>query len=1205
MSGRTASQSNRLLDCTSPYLQQHAYNPVDWHPWEDKALTRARSENKPILLSIGYSACHWCHVMERESFSDTAIAAMMNADFICIKVDREERPDLDETYMAATMALNGGKGGWPMTVFLTPDLKPFFAGTYFPPEDRHGMPGFKTLLAKVAQAWSREKGALARHAQEITRQLQEGARPRARRMLGEPEVGRALRKWQQTFDPRWGGFSPAPKFPSGSIIDFLLQVHHRYEDADALKMATTTLDGMAAGGIYDHIGGGFSRYSTDDRWHVPHFEKMLYDNAQLARVYLTAFQITGRERYREVGRGTLEFVQREMTSEGGGFFSSFDADSEGEEGKYYVWRPPEVADILGSDAAEVFCGYYDIQESGNWGDVSVLRAPETPEVFAARVGWEVDVLTARLAQWRESLRIAREGRPKPALDDKVVTAWNGLMISAMAEGYRVLGEARWLDAATDAVRFLRERLVDPRGHLLRVYRAGRAHTVGFLEDHAFVIQALLDLYDVSGDIDSLQWADRLADTMLGRFGDRTSGAFSTAAPDEAPLMTRVEGHDGALPAANAVAARCLQRLAWHTGDTERQTAALRAIQAVGAPMSEMPQGFAATLGVLDGLLAGPVQVVLIGTPDDPRSKALRGAVQSVYLPHCAVVHSAPDTVDLDGLHRLLLQGKDGDDTPRGYVCYGGRCLPPTSEPAALVELLRQACGEAPRAHSVTPVVAGRATPVATRQAALSGRRLGRSELWVSPVGFGGYRVDHRVDAHVDALEHALEQGCNVIDTSANYTDGNSERLVGEVLSRDPFVDRRNGLVVISKIGYVQGENLLRAREREAQGTPFSEMVHYSDDCWHCIHPDYLEEQLARCLERLRLATLDVLLLHNPEYFLGVSDVAPNDLAAHRDEFYRRIESAFSFLERQVEAGVISFYGVSSNTLVLPSDDPRSVCLHRLWHAAGRAAERVGASEPRFAVVQMPLNLLEPGALEVANPGPDGNETVLEAAKRYDLGVLTNRPLNAVIEDSIVRLADTDAPRSQRPLAEAVWAVRTVERTLSEQLTGHVAVGSRTVALSSLFQWGDELERFAEAVHGWEQWREISALFIEPQLQQVLRLLDSGLPEQLAQKWLRLRPQYVEALRALVAGVGVLAAGRSRARYVRIRDAVDGNLPPQRRDEALSRKALWTVMSTPGVTAALCGMRTVDYVDDALGPCLWMSLPDPQAVYRAVGDAFVL
>jgi uncharacterized protein YyaL (SSP411 family) len=679
--------TNRLIYETSPYLLQHAHNPVDWYPWGEEALHRAREENRPILLSIGYSTCHWCHVMAHESFEDEAIAELMNQHFVCIKVDREERPDLDAIYMTATVALNQGQGGWPMTMFLTPDLQPFFAGTYFPPRNGLGRPGFPTILKRIAQVWREDPDALRAQSAEITEHLRESSRPPLPMPVGRTEIAAAVAHFASTFDPTFGGFGAAPKFPAATALSLLLRYHRRTGDAHVLQMVRTTLDAMAHGGIYDQIGGGFHRYSTDERWLVPHFEKMLYDNALLTRTYLEAFAVTDDLFYRRIATELLDYILREMTAPEGGFCSATDADSEGEEGKFYAWTPAEIEAILVEQEARVFCAYYDITESGNWEGKSIPNIRRTEAQVAAKVGISVEELQTSLDRARPKIYEARRQRVPPGLDDKILTAWNGMMISAMAEGYRVLGERRYCDAAVRAADFLLRTLVRPDGRLLRTYRSGSAHLNAYLEDYACLFEGLIDLYEAGGEARYLREAIRLAERLLADFVDEESGALCTTSRDHESLILRHrEGMDGATPSGNAVAASALARLSFHLARDDLRRAAERAIAAFGKQVALYPHAFAKSLAVADLLLEGPVELALIGSPGEASYEALRMEVGRHYLPNRIIAHHDPTAGAPADFPLVRGKGLVGGRAAL-YICRNFTCQAPITDPAQAAETL--------------------------------------------------------------------------------------------------------------------------------------------------------------------------------------------------------------------------------------------------------------------------------------------------------------------------------------------------------------------------------------------------------------------------------------------------------------------------------------------------------------------------------------
>jgi uncharacterized protein YyaL (SSP411 family) len=677
--------ANRLAQEISPYLLQHAENPVDWYPWGEEALARAMREDKPIFLSIGYAACHWCHVMEHESFENEAVAALLNQSFVSIKVDREERPDLDDIYMAATVALSGG-GGWPMSVFLTPDRRPFFAGTYFPPTDRYGRPGFSTLLKRIAQLWRSQRDDLLAQASALVAQVRAGYEIATAAPVSSAMSSAAVRALAASFDPQWGGFGSAPKFPPAASISLLLRYHAKTEDAQALAMATATLDGMKNGGIYDHLGGGFARYSTDQRWLVPHFEKMLYDNAALARVYLEAYQATHDPEYRRVARETLDYVVREMQDAEGGYYCATDADSEGEEGRFFVWTLDEIQALLDPVSAKAFALFYDVTFAGNWEGKNVLHRPRAIAETAAVLGCAPEALQSLLEAAREKLYRARLARVPPLLDDKVITAWNGLMIGAMAEGFRVLRDPRTLQSAERAAHFVLSRLRRPDGGIFRMARAGRAHLPGCLDDYAYLADGLITLFEAGGSAKFLAEAQRLAERALRDFDDG-HGAFFTTARDHEPLFARPrEGQDGALPNANAVLARALARLARHYDRDDLAQRARAALMAYGTLIEQAPRAFATSLEVLDFLESTPLELALVGRRGTPDREALERAVADLYLPNRVCAHIDPDQPEAMDLP--LLRGKTlVRERAALYVCRNYACAAPVTDPGAAAAAL--------------------------------------------------------------------------------------------------------------------------------------------------------------------------------------------------------------------------------------------------------------------------------------------------------------------------------------------------------------------------------------------------------------------------------------------------------------------------------------------------------------------------------------
>src|SRR5437667_3213626 len=643
--------TNRLAQEKSPYLLQHAHNPVDWYPWGKEAFAKARSENKPIFLSIGYSTCHWCHVMAHESFENEEVAATMNREFVNIKVDREERPDVDRVYMTFVQATTGG-GGWPMSVWLTPDLKPFVGGTYFPPEERYGQPGFKKVLERIATAWKENHENIVEQGGKIVAALQESqSAAKSEDQIDAATLEAAYRQIDRSYDPKEGGFGNAPKFPRPVTFNFLTRFYARDPKSDAgkqaLEMALFTLRKMAAGGMHDHIGGGFHRYSVDRYWHVPHFEKMLYDQAQLAAAYLDAFQITRDRQYESVARDILDYVARDMTSQDGGFFSAEDADSpvagigdpghrKTAEGAFYVWTKKEIDAALG-DAADIFDFHYGVQAHGNAPEGSdphdefrgknILIERHTIAQTAEHLKKSEKEIGESLAQSREKLFSIRAKRPRPHLDDKIIAAWNGLMISAFARAAQVLDPAtagRYLEIATRAAKFLRANLYEEKSKLLyRNYRGGRSDIEGFADDYAFVIQGLLDLYEASFNVEWLKLANELQETNDRLFFDEKNGGyFSNIGKDESVFLRMKDDNDGAEPAASSVAALNLLRLSQFRDDQKMAERARKTIDAFATTLSHFPSAMPQMLVALDYSLSKPRQIVIAGKKDAPETKAL-------------------------------------------------------------------------------------------------------------------------------------------------------------------------------------------------------------------------------------------------------------------------------------------------------------------------------------------------------------------------------------------------------------------------------------------------------------------------------------------------------------------------------------------------------------------------------------------------------
>ncbi len=688
--------TNRLSKESSPYLLQHQHNPVDWYPWGEEAFAKAKKEGKPIFLSIGYSTCHWCHVMERESFEKDDVAKALAKDFVAIKVDREERPDVDAVYMAAVQAMTG-QGGWPLSVFLTPDRKPFFGGTYFPPDDRHGRPGFKTVLARVAAYWKEHRAEADASAEELTAHLIGKDAPAAPGEISADVLARGVEQFRASFDPVHGGFGGAPKFPRAFALSYILGERRRSRSAAAMTVVEKSLDEMSRGGIYDHLGGGFHRYSTDATWLVPHFEKMLYDQATLARAYVEAWQVTGDEAFARTARETLDYVLRDLQDGAGGFHSAEDADSEGVEGKFYVWTRGEIVAALGEDDGEFLADLYGATPGGNFRDevthratgANILHLETSVAVEAKKAGVDVAAMENRAAGLRAKLLAVRSKRIRPHLDDKVLTDWNGLMLGTFAYAGAALGEERYVKAAARAGDFLLATMRTKTG-LLHRYRKGVAGIDGFLEDYAFLALGLVDLYEATFDARYLEASRDHAREMVAKFTDAKGGGFLLASAAGEALVARTkELYDGAQPSGNSAAMLVLLRVGRLAQDEKLEAAGRTALAAWASTMERYPSGYPVALSAASFAIGPSREVVIAGDPADPATQALVAEVRRRHLPNTVVLLHPPGDAGraIEAIAPFVKsQGLVGGK-PAAYVCTSFACKAPVTSAAELAKLL--------------------------------------------------------------------------------------------------------------------------------------------------------------------------------------------------------------------------------------------------------------------------------------------------------------------------------------------------------------------------------------------------------------------------------------------------------------------------------------------------------------------------------------
>ncbi len=681
---------NKLAAEKSPYLLQHAHNPVDWYPWGEEAFAKATKENKPVFLSIGYSTCHWCHVMEKESFEDETVAAVLNKDFVSIKVDREERPDIDHIYMSVCQAMTG-QGGWPLTVVMTPEKKPFFAGSYFPRHSRWGRPGLLDILSQVNEKWQQDHALLVHAGEQVAMRMQPQSKEPITAALNGKILQQAYTQAKKMFDRQNGGFGTAPKFPAPHNLFFLLRRWKKSSDPEALAMVEKTLESMYRGGIYDHIGYGFARYSTDEKWLVPHFEKMLYDNALLALAYTEGFQATGRKLYAKAAKEIFAYVLRDMTSPEGGFYCAEDADSEGEEGKFYVWSPEEIRHTLGERDGDIYCRLFDITPNGNFEGRSIpnlIGAP--PFSISGEVNSEAGEFTGSYELQRQKLFNTREKRVHPYKDDKILTSWNGLMIAALARGAAVFGGDVYGQAAARAAEFIFQKLRRQDGRLLARYRDGEAAHLAYLDDYAFLTWGLLELYEAAYDPASLEWALELTRQMNELFLDKKDGGYYFNGEDAEQLIYRPkEIYDGALPSGNSVALHNLLRLARLTGAADLSETADRQCKAFAVNISELPWGHAHFLSGISLMLGPAREIVIAGQAGHEDTEAMLSAIRRAFMPETTVVFHPEDQggSEIEKLVPHLREQRSVDGKATAYICENQACQAPVTDYQEFAELL--------------------------------------------------------------------------------------------------------------------------------------------------------------------------------------------------------------------------------------------------------------------------------------------------------------------------------------------------------------------------------------------------------------------------------------------------------------------------------------------------------------------------------------
>lgn len=1188
---------NALINETSPYLLQHAYNPVSWNPWSPSILKYAEQIRKPILLSIGYSSCHWCHVMEKECFENEEIAKLMNEHFLCIKVDREERPDLDESFMEATCALNQGQGGWPMTVFLTPDQKPFFAGTYFPPFDHEGKVGFKSILLKLSSIWEKNPEDILQQAKKLSEHIKK-SRPFLQNFpIGNHEITSCVRYYLKHFDLENGGFGPAPKFPPYGPLNLLLRYYKQTENSQVLHMVTKTLDEMMKGGIYDQIGGGFSRYSVDKRWLIPHFEKMLYDNALLAPIYLDAYIITGKIRYKNIAIETLDFILKEMTSLNGVFFSALDADSEGEEGKYYLWDIHEIKDALSDEEYNLIKIHFNISKEGNYNGLNVLNTLHVENLDTYEL-YLLEKDQNLLKSARSKLFKLRSHRPKPFKDDKVIVSWNALMISALAKAGTVLGKSKYTEAAEKAASFIAKSLTNDQGKILRIYRKGKKSQPGFLEDYAFLAQAYLDLFEYGSSERYLQLSLTITEKLIQGFRDSKTGVFQTCSLDhDEKHKIHQDGSDGAIPNPNAIAALVLAKLSHHFDRVELREFSIQALSSIGRVIHDLPQLYPTSLSAVDFHLEPPINISCIANESNEELQDLLSEIHNVYLPNKIVVHFNKNA-KMESSSPILQDKPLLDKKPTVYICKENSCLKPINDRRTIREELHKRESSS-RNNIFGFLIPGKATPsgtgfYATSHSKIQFSPMGDTGFLCSPLGYGTYRIYEGEINHKKSLEVALLSGCNLIDTSTNYMDGSAEHCVGTTLRKLTKKNQvsRNQIILITKTGYVQGKSLETAREKEIANTPYPEMSKISDQCWYCIHPQYLEDQLHLSRARLQVETLDFLLIHNPEYFFLAPGNEKKSLKELRTKFYERLEKAFYFLEKQVENGYIQYYGISSNTIADALSSRQKIHFDRILEVAKKA----GGENHNLRILQLPLNLIE-------NQAFTRSENILNKAKQNRIAVVVNRPLNAIYKDSMIRLSDF--PKKELPLIfdrHVKWGFA-LEDEWKTTIAPFINLPKSLPLPSQLFNWAQTLHDLRNQKMNLIDWIHLDEEKVTPQLSYLFHLIEQNIRRNtpLHNIWSDWKKRYLLALQPLIQHLKNQATNFSHDQSSIIKECISPFLPKDMGKKPLSRLALWVASSTPGVCSVLNGMRTMAYVQDSLTIMSWKKLDNVLPIYKSLHE----
>lgn len=1129
------ARENRLCGEKSPYLQRHAKHPVDWYPWGEEAWNVAQQRDCPVFLSIGYSACHWCHKMEEQCFQNADVAYYLNKYFVSIKVDKEERPDLDEVYMTAAQTLTQGRAGWPLTLFLTKNAEPFFAGSFFPLEDSEKLPGFKSLLRDVSRFWQNNQDQLLKEAQNLKDQLNRRACKNYTSPLSYQWMYKATSSLQDVYDSSWGGFYQEPKFPWVAALDFLSYraLEGKSDALRAKSMLQRTLEKMALGGIYDHLQGGFFRYAVDRKWQVPHFEKMLVDNALIAVVYLKAHQLWPQFFYRSIAENIFKFLLCKMCREQGGFYASLDADSQGKEGAHYLWDYQEIQTHLNTDQWQVFSRCYALEKEGNWQGVNILYQRESPKKSEH----------ALLNQAKETLLKEREKRSLPCCDHKIITSWNALTLSALCYAHRVLHQEIYLKQARKLAFFLFKYLRQEDGQYFRYYIDGSVCKKAHLEDYAFLANAYLDYYELSFDDLFLKESLNICRLMLDAFYCSEQHCFQSVSKHEKPLFFSYRfGEDSSYPNPNAQAALAFLRIQTHFPHVNFHPFAQGALIAHGQKMHTSPRDFLSYWRPLAYLLQGPLVCTPSGEFKDEKTRNLLRSLREKYIPNLVI------TKQMDFLDKKSKQ----QEKKALYICTDKLCLASLDNDQDLTKTLESISSREKQQYSVVgELIQGFAHEKKTQNFCEKSPQQARKVPTDWTCLFSGIELSNFRRKNPEAyLKKLLLSHCNVIFTSSK--DEEVQHHLGSLLSSLIAKKQieRSQYVICLKIAWLSKEDVKQVQAREESGSFYFPMRQLSSGKRHCLDPRYLENTLAKSQLSLQIATLDGVLLEDPEVFF--LEGKKTSIEVQNEEFEDCLYKAFCFLEEACRQKRVQYYGVSTRKLTMePLSSKEALSLPQLL----KVAKKVSGDKVHFRLLACVVNLLE--SENICN-GP-----LFKEIQKNELVLWAQRPLRYRGGQGEIALEDIELKKSRFEIAVLLQELKELEAIWRRELIGSVREEKLRSSLDHLFEYADLLFNFSEKASSLGFWNEKERQIFN-HLLEVINLLDGAVGVELKERWLSWKKQYLDKIQAVFFELRVLSSIFQHKLITRIHRVLDPFLQKDRRMEALWKKALYVIFNTPHI-----------------------------------------